>query len=218
MVVFYSRKPEQSKAIQAFCDSRGFQLLAEPFIAFESVAFTTENLEHEIVFFTSPRSFDFYVSQEKINEDIALACIGHSTQKHVESFGYITAFVGSQSNKPKVVAEEFKSWLGQRKVLFPISNISNQTIQAVLPNNQFHEIVVYKTLLLDKKLDLQPDVLIFTSPSNAKAYLKNQEIDSQKKVACFGQTTGDFLISKKITHTTLETTDEAGVIKYLEQL
>jgi uroporphyrinogen-III synthase len=60
-----------------------------------------------------------------------------------------------------------------------------------------------------------PDILIFSSPSNAAAYLEKNPIHPHQKVACFGRTTELFLQSRNIAADILQNPDEAGVVKYL---
>lgn len=218
MLIFYSREPEKAVQIQKYCDEHGFQLQAQSLISFEALPFELDQKSFDVIFFTSPRSFDFFRAQESIHEHQTIACIGLGTKKHIESLGFQVSFFGFDSTHPAEVAGDFKLWLGARKVLFPISDISNRSVQKVLGVEQYHEIVVYKTVPKSVELASNPDILIFSSPSNAAAYLEQNAINVNQKVACFGTTTQLFLKSKNIEAGVLNSPDEFGVLDYLGEM
>lgn len=218
MLIFYSREPEKAVQIQKYCDEHGFQLQAQSLISFEALPFELDQKSFDVIFFTSPRSFDFFRAQESIHEHQTIACIGLGTKKHIESLGFQVSFFGVDSTHPAEVAEDFKLWLGARKVLFPISDISNRSVQKVLGDEQYHEIVVYKTVPKSVELASTPDILIFSSPSNAAAYLEKNQIHPNQKVACFGRTTQLFLKSRNIEADVLKSPDELGVVDYLGKM
>jgi uroporphyrinogen-III synthase len=215
MLVFYSREAEKAQQIQQFCSEHGFQLLAQSLISFEAVQFHLEDKNADVIFFTSPRSFDYFTAQESIQSAQEIACIGIGTKNHIESHGFQVSFYGQDSTHPDVVAKDFTLWLGARRVLFPISNISNRSVQKVLAVEQYQEVVVYNTVSKSVELESQPDILIFSSPSNAAAFLEKNSIYPDQKVACFGTTTKRFLASRKIEAVVLTSPDEEGVLEYL---
>jgi uroporphyrinogen-III synthase len=215
MLIFYSREEKKAKQVKIFCEKNGFQLIAKSLISFEAVPFHLNEKQADVVFFTSPRSFDYFIAQQTIESTQEIACIGAGTKNHIESHGFQVSFFGIDATNPNLVAATFKSWLGNRTVLFPISNISNRSVQSALPKEQYHEIVVYKTASISIEFDPIPDILIFSSPSNAAAYLEKNQIHANQKVACFGTTTQDFLKTKNIDALVLKSPDEVGVLEYL---
>jgi uroporphyrinogen-III synthase len=215
MLVFYSREADKAQQIQRFCQENNIELLTQRLISFEAVPFLLKDKSADVIFFTSPRSFDFFGAQEFIQNAQEIACIGIGTKNHIESHGFHISFFGRDATNPDEVAAAFKSWLGTRKVLFPISNISNRSMQRVLAEEQYQEIVVYNTVSKSVELESKPDILIFSSPSNAAAFLEKNIIHPHQKVACFGTTTQRFLAARKIEATVLTSADEAGVIAYL---
>jgi uroporphyrinogen-III synthase len=102
-------------------------------------------------------------------------------------------------------------------VLFPISNQSNHSISNALPKHQFQEIIVYKTIAKTIVLTENPDLIIFSSPSNARAYLNLNAIRSNQKVICYGQTTHKFLLSHGIEAEIIAEPNETGVISFLRK-
>lgn len=215
MLIFYSRKPEQASQIAEFCDNNGFQLIAQSLIRFEAAPIEKKIPLTDVLFFTSPRAFDFYLQSNSIEKKQELACLGSRTKNHMVQNGFNVSFFGLDSTKPLEVALDFKTWLGDRTVLFPVSNISNRSVQQVLSDEQIYEVVVYHTIPKAIHLPVPPDVLIFSSPSNAEAYLQQNQVSDSQKIACFGTTTQQFLKSKNIEAIILKSPDENGVMDYL---
>jgi uroporphyrinogen-III synthase len=215
MLIFYSREATKAQQIQQFCSENGFQLLAKSLITFETVPFQLTEKKADVIFFTSPRSFDYFMAQETLESTQEIACIGAGTKNHIEAHGFQVSFFGTDATNPNEVAAAFKSWLGNRSVLFPVSNISNRSVQKVLEKEQYQEVVIYKTVSQSKAFEPIPDILIFSSPSNAAAYLEKNQIHPHQQVACFGRTTELFLQSRNIAADILQNPDEAGVVGYL---
>jgi uroporphyrinogen-III synthase len=155
------------------------------------------------------------MAQETAESTQEIACIGAGTKNHIESHGFQVSFFGTDATNPNEVAAAFKSWLGNRTVLFPVSNISNRSVQKVLEKEQYQEVVIYKTVSQSKAFEPIPDILIFSSPSNAAAYLEKNQIHPHQQVACFGRTTELFLQSRNIAADILQNPDEVGVVEYL---
>ncbi len=218
MHVFYSRNADQAVALAKFCAERNIQLTAQSLIAFEALDFSLPEKSFDVVFFTSPRAVDYFLDKAQIKSNVSIACIGESTKLHLQKLGYIVHFFGSNGGHPDLVSEEFQRWAGESIVLFPISNLSNKSIQRKLKAAQILEVVVYQTIELSLLAPDAYDVLIFSSPSNARAYLACNTISESQQVAAFGQTTHHFLAEKGITSTILETPSEHAVIEYLKYL
>lgn len=215
MLVFYSREATKAQQIQQFCAENGFQLLAQSLITFEAVPFHLAEKKADVIFFTSPRSFDFFTAEETVESTQEIACIGAGTKNHIEACGFQVSFFGTDATNPDDVAEAFKSWLGKRTVLFPVSEISNRSVQKALEKEQYQEVVIYKTVSQSKAFEPIPDILIFSSPSNAAAYLEKNQVHPHQHVACFGRTTELYLQSRNIAADVLQSPDEAGVVTYL---
>jgi len=99
-----------------------------------------------------------------------LAAMGSGTANVLASLNLNCDFVGSGS--PSEVSRDFSKVLGDDKVLFPRAEASLRSIQKGLahPDNVF-DLVVYSTRELVLKEQPKVDVLVFTSPSNVRAYL-----------------------------------------------
>ncbi len=215
--VFYSRKVFENGVLDNFCKKQNIALTARSLLFFEAKTLEKQPKPYDVVFFASPRAFDFFVKQFEIHKTALVACIGSSTAKHIQAQGFDVHFIGQDSTKPKTVAKDFSTWLGDRLVLFPISNISNRSISSVLNPNQVQELVVYKTVLQPLTYEEPFDCLIFSSPSNAAAFLEKNIVKKTQIVAVFGTTTQEFLLNKGISSAVLEDTTEKAIITFLKQ-
>lgn len=216
MLLFYSRDLKQAPKLAEYCAENDIQLHAQSMISFEEVDFKMPDKNMDVVFFTSPRSVDFFLQKAEVLKHQKVACIGTQTKNHLENLGLKVSFYGVNSTEPDEVAQTFLLWLGNQTVLFPVSDQSNRSITKVLNTPQIEEIVVYKTLEKPQSFSEIPDVLIFSSPSNASAYLKANTIGSNQKVACFGRTTFNFLNNNKIAAHILSAPTEEAVLAFLE--
>ena len=99
--IFLSSNSDSSLPIVDFCNKNGILLARRSFISFQQVPFEVPN-DWEVVFFSSPRSFDFFVSDHFILEsDQQIACIGVETKNHIESKGYVVSFFWRKCREPK---------------------------------------------------------------------------------------------------------------------
>lgn len=217
MQLFYSRNIEQAQKLADYCFDNQINLTAQSLIEFRSVEAQFPIGSINVIFFTSPRSVDFFLKQFSIPSHCEIACIGTQTKKHLEHLGFTVSFFGQNSTDPNSVALDFSKWLGNRIVLFPISNISNRSISSVLPQNQIYEVVVYETIENPFEFSEKFDFYVFTSPSNARAFLSKNSISPFAKVLCFGTTTHNFLMKNGVNSEIIEEPSEDALIHYLNQ-
>lgn len=218
MLIFFSRDCNQAQKLKAFCEAKNIDLIAKSFIAFESVDYKQPKKKIDVLFFTSPRSVDFYLLKCAIPEFIQVACIGAQTKAHLENRGIAVDFYGKDSTEPGLVANDFQKWIGNRFVLFPISNLSNRSISKILPTSQYLEIVVYKTIEKPESLQCVPNILVFSSPSNARAYFKMNKFFNHQKVFCFGRTSYNYLKDNAVEAEILSEPTEDALINILSEL
>lgn len=215
MVLFYSRDLNQAPKLAEYCKRNSIELVAQSMISFEEVHFEIPDKNFDVVFFTSPRSVDFFLAKSEITRNQKMACIGTQTKSHIEQLGLQVDFWGEDSTQPDEVAQAFRLWLGERRVLLPVSNKSNRTVPKALNADQYEELVVYKTVEKPSKIDENIAVLIFSSPSNASAFLHANTITTHQIVACFGRTTQQFLQDKQIDAQIISAPKEAAVLEFL---
>lgn len=213
--IFISKNASEVSVLKNFCDSNNFNLLAESLIQFTPIDFTIE-CEFDVIFFNSPRSVTFFLSKFSIPKNIALACVGQKSKQLLESMGYQVGF-SDYSSDPKEVATNFKSWLGNRFVLFPLSTKSLRSISLQLPMSQFKEVEVYETTLACKQIPVQ-DVYVFSSPSNVESFFLHNEIPNEAKVIAWGTSTESALLKKNSSPIAMKEPSISYLIDLLKEL
>lgn len=192
--IFLSSESGSSLPIVDFCRENDLLLVRKSFISFRKIPFEIPG-GWDVVFFSSPRSFDFFVSEEfKPEAAQQLACIGLETKKHIEDSGYEVSFFGENAGNPNEVAGEFKAWLGDRTAVFPQSTKSNKTIESKLPATQKIPLLVYDTIPDPVPFINAFSVYIFTSPSNYKSFVSLNTIPEDAKVIAWGRSTAEIMM------------------------
>ena len=194
--IFISRDLNNCGSLIEFCHQYEFDLTAQSLIYFEEIDFEVSG-SFDVIFFSSIRSAEFFLSKAEINDSMKIACIGQETASKLSKIGINVHFIGTNSGNPSNVSFEFKDWLGNRNVLIPHSSESLLSIVEHLNPNQIILAEVYRTLV--KPLEIKAcDYYIFTSPSNVRAFLSANDITTIKNVIAWGRSTDKELRSKKI--------------------
>lgn len=190
MRVFFSSEVTPDHPLVHASQTLHFELIAEPLIAFSPLE-CQPNLPYEILFFSSPRSYQF--GQQFMRPDVLNACYSSGTGQHLKHVDW----QGNTPGNPAQTAQIFQQWVGNRRVLFPVSQRSLGSIARVFPEVQKEVLPVYQTLLAPKSL---PDcsVYIFTSPSNVEAFMQVNQISLGAKVLAWGESTKTYLISRGV--------------------
>tara|TARA_B100000674_G_C37318168_1_gene679661 strand:- start:91 stop:513 length:423 start_codon:yes stop_codon:yes gene_type:complete len=129
--------------------------------------------------------------------------------KHVSKID----FIGDSVNINEV-GEAFVKEVNDDDCLFPVSNISKRTIQKYFSNQaKTHDLTVYNTIEKNDFQDPKADVLIFTSPSNVRAYFSKFKLREEQSVVSIGPTTEKELQQFGIKNYKLpKSTGELGLI------
>ncbi|HLU86851.1 MAG TPA: uroporphyrinogen-III synthase [Taishania sp.] len=185
--VFISKDFSEVGVLVNFCQANDIQLLAYPFISFEGVDFEV-NSKFDVVFFASKRAVHYFLSKYQLSHEIQIAAAGEATKDALIELGYEVAYYPKNSGEVTVNAQEFASWVGDKKVLFPISNLSNLSYSAFLPSSNFETILIYKTQILTDKIENQ-DLYAFTSPSNIDGFLASNAVPKDAIIVAWGEST-----------------------------
>ena len=194
--LFISKNSNEIESLLNFCNTIDIQVVAHSFLQFEAIPFKIEE-DYEVIFFGSPRAVDFFLSQEIIPSNSIIGCIGEITAQSLIKFGLKSDFTGTTSGDASMIAKEFKAFVGDKKVLFPQSNISNHSVSSVFDSSQIMEISIYKTAVYSKSIP-NSNIYIFTSPSNVDGFLEENQINESSIVIAWGKTTEKHLFEKKI--------------------
>ncbi len=106
-------------------------------------------------------------------------------------------FIG-EGNDTRAVALRFAKEVGADRVLFPMAEASLRTIQKALPREQVVEQVVYRTREDVSLVHNNAAILVFTSPSNVRSYLKQARVLAHQTVVAIGPTTAKALKEKGV--------------------
>jgi uroporphyrinogen-III synthase len=213
--IFISKNASELPLLSAFCATNQLSLTAQSFIEFTALPFIIKE-SYDVLFFGSVRAAEFFFAKESLPAHCQIACVGAVTAKKINALGFGVSFIGEQAGNPLHVAEMFKMWLGERRVLFPLSTVSKRTIVEQIPTAQRIEVAIYETCALSLKIE-KSDCLIFTSPSNVESYLLQNEIYANTLIA-WGKTTKNALEAKGFSvDFTLQEANEENLITYLKE-
>ena len=162
-------------------------MIGESFIQFE-VYPVTEIPNANWVFFTSPQSVRSVCEQVELSNDIQIAVLGKGTAKTLAEFGLKADFTGIDSDTYQV-AQDFLGHIGNQTVYLPVGKQTLGVLEAVIPSDQLIKQTVYDTLSKSVNLEVEPDVLVFTSPSNVVSYFQQYSLKSHQRITAIGNTT-----------------------------
>lgn len=121
--------------------------------------------------------------------------IGNATAKEVKKLGGRVEFI-SKSAYGDEFAQEIHPLLKDKKILFPRAKEVVSDIKTILTPLFLQELIVYETkcsLCKNIKKPLKNSILIFTSPSTLKCFLKYFSLDKSYKIICIGTKTSHVL-------------------------
>jgi uroporphyrinogen-III synthase len=190
--ILITRSLKPDSPLRKYAVSKQFHLLEKSFIKTHSIS-DLKIPETTWIFFSSPRGAELYFESYPLRATY-IASLSNGTAKAVEKAGFQSQFVGdSRKTTPQIGYDFFNRIQATDSVLFPISSISKKSISSIEKSDRIHEIVSYETVLIGEKLTVQPDTVVFTSPSNVDGYLLSNAIHRSQEIIAIGQTTADHL-------------------------
>ena len=118
-----------------------------------------------------------------------IGVIGPGTARAIEEQGWETSFV-PKSTDPKEGINEFAERLPVTEtVIMACSDKSLKRMQGIVPDSQLIEWEFYQNVPAKSIPKSNADYLIFTSPSNADAYLDLYKLDDKQTAVAIGKTT-----------------------------
>lgn len=142
------------------------------------------------IFFTSKNAIRYFFDQApNLPAGVKYGVISSSSETILKEFGKQADFIGEGVDLAKI-AKNFREVLQNDSVLFPQAMDSLQTIQKYLAfTNTVYNLYTYKTIIKNDFELPYTDVVIFTSPSNVKAYFSKYKLDSRQLVIAMGTST-----------------------------
>ena len=164
-----------------------FMVFSKSFIDVESVHFSTFQ-KTDWIFFNSKNAVKFFFETRPNIGNSKLAAIGEASANLIRNFGYEVSFVGHETSTTKT-AQKFAQLAANQTVLFPQSSTSLKTIASFIKSEFCFFLDVYNTTELIENVDIDAELFVFTSPSNANAFFKCNRLDSGKKIVAIGDAT-----------------------------
>lgn len=215
MNILVTKPMEELQELESFLKKTSCRLIAQSFIQFELVE-ARFPLNYDAIFFGSKNAYRFFAQQIDLPKNVAVACIGETTRNLLEKAGVTVDFYGTHAGNPDLVAMELKQWLGDRKMLIPLSDVSNRSMSRQIPTAQCKEVIVYRTKSIATSIQEQLDWVVFTSPSNLRGFLASNEVSLTTKTIAWGKTTEKAMKSFQIhVDFVLENSSEAELIELL---
>lgn len=215
MNILVTKPIEELQELESFLNKISCRLIAQSLIQFELVE-ATFPLNYDAIFFGSKNAYRFFAQQIDLPKNVAVACIGETTRNLLEKAGVTVDFYGTHAGNPDLVAMELKQWLGDRKMLIPLSDVSNRSMSKQIPTAQCKEVIVYRTKSIATSIQEQLDWVVFTSPSNLRGFLASNEVSLTTKTIAWGKTTEKAMKSFQIhVDFVLENSSEAELIELL---
>ncbi len=141
------------------------------------------------IFFSSPSGFALFLEYFGFQKNTRIAVLGAGTATRMEEYGLYPDFT-PVSTEPEEAIKIFCAQLKPTEtVLVPRSEISLQRFRNSLPANQLVDWPFYSNHPAPPEIASDADFLIFTSPSNARAYLDAHGIKLTQIAVAIGEAT-----------------------------
>ncbi|GIV26938.1 MAG: hypothetical protein KatS3mg027_0752 [Bacteroidia bacterium] len=205
--IFISKSLDENNYLKKLCQRLHWKLTDISLIQTNSVSVSSIP-DCDWIFFSSKNAVKYFLNSLSDAKELAnnkhIACIGKSTAYFLESQGFSVHYYGSDTNLENI-ANEFSKHCKNQRVLFPCSTISNQSIGNLIQEiAEVNYLPVYSTMELNITLSESFDVLIFTSPSNVRAFFKSNNVSLQARYIAMGESTKKELLQHNIPDSHIE--------------
>jgi hydroxymethylbilane synthase len=165
------------------------------------------------VFFSSRNGIEhFFKLNPLVSEKIKFAVVGRGSEETLKK--YVKAdYSGEEEGIDMVkVGKEFAEIAKGQTVLFPRAKGSLLTIRKELTEDtQVIDLPIYETIAIENVPKSNADVLVFTSPSNVRAYFDQHSLDAGQRVISIGYSTGEALQEFGVEYSLPHSPDEIGL-------
>jgi hydroxymethylbilane synthase len=185
--VYFSREPEQIKAIVPILEKENISIRAVSLINTKEVYYKLPEVPFEWLFFFSSNAVEYFFSQNpKLPENLRYGAIGAATASTLKKFKEVS-YVGSGNNTEKI-SRDFLGVLGNETVLVPQSDISVNALSKIAQVGRCLDLICYRTALAPVKIE-PADVMVFSSPSNVHSYFLMNSWPIAARAVSFGPAT-----------------------------
>lgn len=215
--VFISRDLEESSYFRRAMDKHGIRVVARSLIQISALPLNMDSEDFadvDWVFFTSRNSVIHFFEQAPILPDhLRFAVIGRGSEEQLRHYGKVPSFNGADAGiDMERVAAEFGRIADGSKVLIPRAVDTLGTMRrALTAGTNVIDVPIYKTDLATAVEPTDAEVLVFTSPSNVRAYFATNQLDPGQRVVCIGYASGRELAALGHSFVLPATPDEIGL-------
>lgn len=195
MTAFITRPLSVTSEFRRLLTAQGWQVTGQSLVTLSALPFNAIP-DADWIFFSSQNAVHFFFQQvEKVEmsvPDVQWAALGAATAKTLQEYVGSVDFIGSGEPISTAIAFQMTATADHKstKILFPGARHSQQSIQRLLADavEGIHLEVYDNSPVADTAL--RPEqVLVFTSPMNAEAYLAQHSPQSGQRVVAIGETT-----------------------------
>jgi len=144
------------------------------------------------IFFSSPSGVRLYLSCFSLPEGTKTAVLGKGTEAALREAGYMPDFLPHTSDVQEAV-EAFAKHSEGETVLYPHSTASLLRLRTAIPADRLIEFPFYLNSPAPPETATDADYLVFTSPSNAAAYLSKHRLAPGQRAVAIGESTASRL-------------------------
>lgn len=166
------------------------------------------------IFFNSKNAIEhFFKLDPYILKKTKIAVLGRGSESTLRKFGRVADFSGDDLGiSTEDIAKEFAKVADGKTVFIPRAKDSLMSIQkALTENTQVIDMPIYETVLEEQVDKTNAEVLIFTSPSNVRAYFQENLVDPDQKIICIGYSTAKAIEDLGLSYTLPFSPDEMGL-------
>jgi len=151
------------------------------------------------IFFSSPSGVRLFLTHFAPPEQAKIAAIGEGTAAALAEAKLNAHFIPASADTAEAVKEFAEALEDNASVLYPRSTESLLRLREVITGTQLVDWPFYEPVPDPPKHPVYDDYLVFTSPSNAKAYLKSQRVRSGQRIVAIGESTARGIMELGIT-------------------
>ncbi len=202
--VFISKEKTNNDYFFTTLEAHGYNVKCQSFLSFQAIDFDINLVqEQDWIFFSSKQAIDYFLQKvdKKLLETKKIAVLGLGTAQHLKQHHIQPNFVGDGLGKTSAALFE-KNIQAQTKVLFPSASQSLFQVQKHFINQHIviTNVSVYENQMKDDIQKIEENILVFTSPMNAKAYFSKYSKEAKQTVISIGKTTALQLQEMQIEH------------------
>lgn len=186
MKVFLSRD-KAGLELTDFVRSSGWDLICFSCVEF-SLTNADEPPEADWIFFYSPSAVRLYADNFTFRS-FRFAALGEGTVDAMRGRGFKPEFIGKSSDTSEVMSEFARVIRTGERVVQARAEKSFERLREVLQAEQILDWPFYQTQAKQEIPEATADYYIFTSPSNAEAYLQAHQLTKGAVVIVFGDST-----------------------------